>query len=118
MLSLGLVRAIERTFNDKGGFASQYLPIIFCGLFALGVYGRINQKPMFKLWFWKSYYYFSIILSISLLAFALYLALVSKGGVPLWAEALVLVTLFIIPAQFKLKEYCFKTTHLWRSLIK
>ena len=113
MLSFGIARTAKRIFRDSGCFSRQYLPLILSAIFGLGVYGCINKKPLFKLWFWKAFYWFSIIISFSLLAFALYFALAVGGSSLLWSGLLVLVCLFIITAQVKIIEYCFKSPQVW-----
>jgi len=113
LLSMGLARTMERIVHDSGGIASQYLPVFCCSIFSIGVYGAINNKPLLNLWFWKCFYMFSIMMSISLSLFALYLALVADGSSLLWSGIIIFVLLFIIPAQIKIKDYSFKSPQIW-----
>ena len=113
ILSLGFARTAERIFSESGGFSSQYLPLIFSAILSFGVYGSIKKKPLFILWFWQALYWFSIILSLSLLAFALYLALVEGASSLKWSGVIVFSALLIIPAQCKIKAYSFKSPDIW-----
>ena len=113
LLSLGIARTAERILRDSGGFASQYLPLVLTLIFSIGVYACTNSKPLFKRWFWKSFYWFSIVLSISLLGFVVYLGLAGGSNSLSWSAILILVFLFLIPAQVKIKEYSFKSPQIW-----
>ena len=110
-LAFGVARLVEKLLKDSGGFSSQYLPLILSVIFSLGVYGSINQKPLFKLWFWKSFYWFSLILSMSLTVFATYLFAV--GNSLLWSVVIVFAVIFIIPAQIKIRIYAYKSKECW-----
>jgi len=110
-LVTGVARLVERLLKDSGGFSSQYLPLILSVIFSLGVYGSINHKPLFKQWFWKSFYWFSLLLSISLAVFATYLFVVSDSLQ--WTVVIVLAVIYIIPAQMKIREYAFKSKVCW-----
>ncbi|PCH61955.1 MAG: hypothetical protein COC19_03675 [SAR86 cluster bacterium] len=110
-LAFGVARLVERLLKDSGGFSSQYSPLIVSVIFSLGVYGSINQKPLFKLWFWKSFYWLSLILSVSLLVFATYLLVVVSSLQ--WPVVIVLAVIFIIPAQVKIRIYAFKSQLCW-----
>ncbi|MEW6997448.1 hypothetical protein AADZ86_07075 [Colwelliaceae bacterium BS250] len=107
----GAARLVDRLLKDSGGFSSQYLPLILSVIFSLGVYGSINQKPLFKLWFWKSFYWFSLILSISLAVFATYLFVV--GNSLQWSVIIFLAVIYIIPAQIEIRKYAFKSSACW-----
>lgn len=111
LLAFGVARLVERLLKDSGGFASQYLPLILSVIFSLGVYGSINQKPLLKLWFWKSFYWLSLIMSMSLVTLAAYLLVV--GSSLLWSVVIVLVVTYIIPAQVKIKIHVFKSKACW-----
>ena len=113
LLSLGVVRMIERILKDSGGFSSQYLPLLLIAILSLGVYGSINNKPLLKSWFWQCFYWLSIVISFSLTTFALYLAtFVGVSALP-WFLVLIFITLLLIPAQIKINEYGFKSPEVW-----
>ncbi|MDC6451144.1 hypothetical protein PQY67_13245 [Pseudomonadales bacterium] len=97
--------------KDSGGFASQYLPLILSVIFSLGVDDSINQKPLLKLWFWKSFYWLSLIMSMSLVTLAAYLLVV--GSSLLWSAFIVLAVTYIITAQVKIRIYVFKSKACW-----
>ena len=104
LLAFGVARLVERLLKDSGGFASQYLPLILSVIFSLGVDDSINQKPLLKLWFWKSFYWLSLIMSMSLVTLAAYLLVV--GSSLLWSAFIVLAVTYIITAQVKSKNIC------------
>jgi hypothetical protein len=104
----GAARLVERLLKDSGGFSSQYLPLILSVIFSLGIYGSINQKPLFKLWFWKSFYWLSLILSMAMAVFAVYLIVTGKSLQ--WPAAIFLAVMFILPAQIKIRIYTFKSS--------
>ena len=110
-LAFGVARLVDRLIKDSGGFSSQYLPLIISIIFSVGVYGAINQQPLFKLWFWKSFYWFSLLLSMALFMFAAYVLMVSHSI--LWSVAIFLTAIFIIPAQVKIRMYYFKSKGCW-----
>jgi len=83
--------------RDSGGFASQYLQLILAVIPSLGIYACVNSKPLFKQWFWKSFYWSSIVLSIPLLGFAVYLGLAVESNSLSWSGILILAFLFLIP---------------------
>jgi hypothetical protein len=111
IVAFGVARLVERLLKDSGGFSSQFLPLILSVIFSLGVYGSISQKPLFKLWFWKSFYWFSLMLSISFAVFATYLFVV--GNTFHWPVVIVLAVIYIIPAQVKIRTYAFKSKVCW-----
>ncbi len=113
LLSLGIARMIERILKDSGGFSSQYLPLLLIAILSIGVYASINNKPLLKSWFWKFFYWLSIVISFSITAFALYLAMFKGIGIFPWLLVPILITLFLIPAQIKIKEYGFKSPEVW-----
>jgi len=113
LLCMGVARTAERLIHDSGGLASQYLPVILCSIFSLGVYGAVNKKILLNIRFWQCFYMFSIMMSISLSLFAFYLAFSVGGSSLLWPAVIVFVILFIIPAQIKIKEYSFKSPQIW-----
>ena len=106
-----VARLVERLLKDSGGFASQYLPLILSVIFSLGVDDSINQKPLLKLWFWKSFYWLSLIMSMSLVTLAAYLLVV--GSSLLWSAFIVLAVTYIITAQVKIRIYVFKSKACW-----
>ena len=112
-LAFGVARLVDRLLKDSGGFSSQYLPLILSVIFSFGVYGSINQKPLFKIWFWKSFYWFSLILSMSLAVFSAYL--IMAGNSLQWSVVIILAVVFIIPAQIKIRVYAFKSKACWSS---
>jgi hypothetical protein len=111
LLAFGVARLVERLLKDSGGFASQYLPLILSVIFSLGVDDSINQKPLLKLWFWKSFYWLSLIMSMSLVTLAAYLLVV--GSSLLWSAFIVLAVTYIITAQVKIRIYVFKSKACW-----
>ena len=111
LLAFGVQRLVERLLKDSGGFASQYLPLILSVIFSLGVDDSINQKPLLKLWFWKSFYWLSLIMSMSLVTLAAYLLVV--GSSLLWSAFIVLAVTYIITAQVKIRIYVFKSKACW-----
>ena len=111
LLAFGVARLVERLLKDSGGFASQYLPLILSVIFSLGVDDSINQKPLLKLWFWKSFYSLSLIMSMSLVTLAAYLLVV--GSSLLWSAFIVLAVTYIITAQVKIRIYVFKSKACW-----
>lgn len=109
---LGIPKTAERILRDSDGFASQYLPLMLAVILSLGIYDCVNSKPLFKRWFWKSCYWFSIVLSIFLFGFAVYIGVTVGSNSLSWSSILILEFLFLIPAKVKIKEYSFKSPHI------
>ena len=113
LVSLGVARAVERILKDSGGFFSQYLLLILAVIFSIGVYGCINKKSVFTLWFWQCFYWISLLLSLLFVTFALYVIFIMQDSSVFWTILLILAVVFLIPAQIKIRQYGFKQPEYW-----
>ena len=113
LMCLATGRMIERITADSGGFSSRYLPLIATVVIAIGLYGSINNRAIFRRWFWSAIYILSILLSSIAMVYAVYLGIVVGDSALTWAGLVVLMVILLLPAQVKLKQYCAKTAPYW-----
>ncbi|TKB57594.1 hypothetical protein [Ferrimonas aestuarii] len=113
LLSCGMGRMIERIVVDSGGFASRYLPLVVMMVVSSGIYGSVNNRPIFKRGFWLVISFFLMTTAFIGLVFCCYL--VFAGVANAKSAALIMsLSVLLLPAILKIKKYCSKSNPIWR----
>lgn len=112
----GAARLVERIMMESGGFASRYLPLLLTVTFAVGIYCCLQNKAVLARWLWVIVFGLSVFSAAGAFLFSLFLAL-SLGSVSLGGIVILLLTsLALLPAVFKLKRYSAKVNPIWKKL--
>lgn len=113
--AIGLIRLAEKVFNETGGFASRYLPLVLTLAVSIGVYGCIASRPIYKRWIWRLLLNLLIVISIGLLIFAGYLLFFAGASAIAAAMGLLFIFIVLLPGLIKLQQYSSKSAEFWHS---
>ncbi|MCH2056579.1 MAG: hypothetical protein MK214_08230 [Thalassotalea sp.] len=116
LVTAGATRLVERIMMESGGFASRYLPLLLTITFAFGIYQCLQNKAVLSRWVWVFVYGLSIASAAGAFLFSLFLAF-AVGSVSLVGIVILLITsLALLPAVYKLKGYAAKDNPIWKKL--
>lgn len=113
LLVLGLGRMVQKLITESGGFGSRYGPVLAAVLIIIGVFGAVFQRPIARQWFWKGVFWLLGIVSVGLFAMVVYLLFAVGSGSFNVAGLLVGILVVLMPAQWQLFVYTYRSSSLW-----
>lgn len=116
LLFLSVTRLMQKVIAGAGGFSSRYIPLIITIIIVVGVVGYIFQKPIFKRWFWVTYFWLISVTIAALALFSFYVTAVSGINSKL-GLVMLSVAILLLPALSVLYKYAFKSQVLWQKTI-
>ena len=113
LLLLGFGRMVLKIVTETGGFGSRYGPALAATIIALGVFGAVFQRPIARNWVWKAIFWLVAITSVGMLALVMYLLFSVGSGSYKPAGLLLIILLVLLPAQWQLFGYAYRSSPLW-----
>ena len=115
LLVLSLGRMAQKIVTETGGFGSRYGPVIVATIIAVGVFGAVFQRPIARKWFWKAVFWLLAITGVGLFTLSVYVLFSTGSGSYSVAGLIVGILLVLIPGQWQLFGYAYRSPSLWNG---
>lgn len=111
LLIIGGSQSLYKVSSDSGGFISQFGPLTLAILLAVGVLGKLQQKPVFYRAIWRGLFW-SMAASIpGLIGLSIYQLINSvNAGIPV---VFFILAILLIPATRQLFHYAYRSPRAW-----